>query len=208
ARVNRHDVIDRMFDLDGIVLPIRQDMDRYKVDMGGEPRIPQPEFPYVGVTHGLFDSRPYAFDIAGELLGCKILAQQHLVADDDAVDDVGIAVGEADHAPDFALVDVGLAPEPGTLHHLHAQWAGISWNHLEPLKARIGSNRSGALRKHVDILQNLRECRRDVREWILPAPIGAEGDAVDLADAGIGHGLEPPFIGPVGQTDECHDDAG
>ena len=61
---------------DRFVLPIGQQMHRDEVDLVGELRVAQPELPDVGIGHRLPHPALHLADVAAQLVGGEVLAQQ------------------------------------------------------------------------------------------------------------------------------------
>ena len=100
------------------VLPVGQDVDGDEVDLVGERRVAQPEFPDVGVGHGLRYALLDLADVATELVGGQVLAQQHLVADDHPLDRVLVLVGMVDQEVDLLEVLLVVVVQPGAVPDL------------------------------------------------------------------------------------------
>ena len=70
---------------------------------------------HLAVGHGLADGGAHLVDVGDEFGHRQVAAQQHLVADDDADDGVGVAVGVGDRARHFAFILRAVGAEPDAL---------------------------------------------------------------------------------------------
>ena len=71
----------------------------------------QPEFPDIGIGHRHAGLAFHIADGRGEILRGHFAAQQHLVADDERADHVGILLGEPDRRVDLDLVFCPALPD-------------------------------------------------------------------------------------------------
>ena len=171
------------------VLPVRQDVDGDEVDLVGQRRVAHPEFPDVGVGHGLGDALLDLADVAAELVGRQLLAQQHLVADDHPFDRVLVLVGVVDQQVDLLEVLLVVIVQPGAMPDFQPVLAGALRDGFEVFARRVGSDRADLALQAAQILLDLVGCGERARERALARPVGRERHALQRR------------IGPAGDFD-------
>ena len=115
------EIVDRLFD--GNAFPVRQQVHGDVVDVLDQLRILDPHMPRLGGAHRLLDRGAHAIELARQFGDGEIVAQDHLVADDQA-DDVRMTVGDVDRRGDLRLVRRELAIEPGAERDLELMTCG------------------------------------------------------------------------------------
>ncbi len=118
---------------DWFVLPVGQDVDGDEIDFVGERGVAQPEFPYVGIGHRLAHALLDLANIAAQLRGRHVLAQQDLIADDHPLNRVGIEVGMVDQKIDLFEIFLLVEAEPGASPNFQAILSGTLRHDLEIL---------------------------------------------------------------------------
>ena len=208
----RHDlfgVLHRAVDADRVVLPIGQDVDDHQVDRARHLGILQPEFPDVGIGDDGLGLGAHAADQLGELVGRHLAAQQHLVADDERLDRVGIAVGEGDGAADLHGVVRRVAADPGAEDDLEPEPLGDRHGHVEALVGRVDAHAIdfGAERLEIglDALGRHEEVGIERRLAALKRRIG---DALELAAGDVDQGHRPAGEPPAQKRDSRRHDKG
>ena len=88
----------------------------------------------------MLDRRAHAIELTGQLGDAEIVAQDHLVADDQA-DDVRMTVGDVDRGGDLRLVRRELAIEPGAERDLELMARGDVRDLPEALQRRVRAHR-------------------------------------------------------------------
>ena len=165
-------------DTDRLVLPIRQYVDGDEVDVVGQGRIAQPEFPDVGIgdrlPHPLLDLA----DVTPEFVHRQVLPQQDLVADDQPLDRVLVLVGMVDQEVHLLEVLLLVAVQPGAVPHLEAVLAGILRHRFEILGHGVGAHRPDLALETVQILLDLARCREGAAERALARPVRRERHAL------------------------------
>ena len=139
----RDDVLKRMFDVDGFVLPEGQDVYGNEIDLLRQAVVPGPEFPHVGVGDRHRGARLRAADQGAHLVLCALAPQQDLVAHDQAADDIGVGVGERYGAIQFACVLVAIESDPRAEQNLDTERSRDAWHLVEPLINRVQAHAVG-----------------------------------------------------------------
>ena len=127
------DVLERVFDVDRVVFPERQDVHGDEVDFLCQAVVPGPEFPHVGIGDRYRGARLRAADQGAHLVLGALASQQHFVADDERAHHIGVGVGQCDGAIEFGGVLVDVVADPGTEQHLDADAARDLRHLFEPL---------------------------------------------------------------------------
>jgi hypothetical protein len=144
ARVDRRHMGDRLVQGHRVVLPVGQHMGGDDIDVVAQHvGMAQPEGPNVGIGDRY----------GGRVLGpCEqrdqrsrrlLAAQQHLVADHQQVDHVGVVVGERQCPLQLRRVPRRVAIDPRPQHHPHAQLSGDRRHRIESVVDAIGAYATG-----------------------------------------------------------------
>ena len=163
---------------DRLVLPVGQDVDGDEIDLVGERRVAQPEFPDIGIGHGLRHALLDLADVAPQLVGRQVLAQQHLVADDHPLDRVLVLVGMIDQQVDLLEVFLLVVVEPGAVPDLQPVLAGTLRHRLEILARGIGPHGPHLALQAVQIVVDLVGRREGAGERALAGPVRRERHAL------------------------------
>jgi hypothetical protein len=116
----------------GLVFPVGEQVDGQEVDLRRDLGVPEPELPDVGVGDRLPHARLDPAHQLRHLHPGALAPEQHLVADDDRADHVGVAAGELHHPLDLLRRDLRVDPDPGPEHHLQPVRPGDLGDDLEP----------------------------------------------------------------------------
>ncbi len=169
----------------GEVLPVGEDMDGDEVDGSGDLAVAQPELPHIGIG---YRHRHLCLDLtdgAGEVGRRHFAPQQHLVADDDCGDHVGIPVGQRDGGFDLVAAAIRPVRQPEALQYLQTVAAGDFGYLVQTVVDRVGAHAIADALELGQILVDLPGVDRDVRsERVLGAAEGGIRDAVQLLARG------------------------
>ena len=140
-----------------IVFPVGQDMHCHQIDMRSKPGMAQPELPYVRIGHRHRRAFPGVVQIAGQLLRRQLAPQQHFVADDQKLYRALELPRQHKRALQFLPVLDGIAREPGTQPHPHAEPRGDRRQRIQPLAQSVCPD---AVRQRFEDAQVLFDLRR------------------------------------------------
>ena len=167
------------------ILPIRQDMYGDEVNILLQIGIAQPEFPDVGICDRHRYLRFYLADDGAEIGRRHLAAQQHLIADNDGADDIGIFLGEVDGGRDLLPVERSVIGEPQPHEHLQAVTLSDGGNLIEPVGVRISADAVGVARQQSEVLVDLLSAHHGARhQRILAVAKRRVGYAGQLAARG------------------------
>ncbi len=169
-----------------------------EIDSLGEVAVAQPVFPDVGIGDR---HRRRRFDLAqdlGDVERRQFAAQQHLVADHDRGDHVGIAFRQSDGCIDPHPVLLAVAAEPQALDHLEPDPLGDGGDLIEAVLIGIGAHASGQAGELGEIRLDL--LGRHLCAFVERAVVAAErcvGQTLDAARVGgcrrrLDRAPEPP----------------
>jgi hypothetical protein len=120
-----------------------------------------------------------AIEVGNEFLRRQVAAQDHLVADDGAIDVVVLA-RECDQRGEFAFVAFGASLDPRAGHDLHAVELRDARD-LRVFRRGIRAQALGVARQHAHVAVDVRLGREDLPRRILVALERIEREAGDLA---------------------------
>ncbi len=150
-----------IFRADREVFPIRQDVDRDKIDRFIDFPISEPILPHIGIGDRNCNLGLDRADGSGEV-GCRHLtAQQRLVADDHGGDDTRVFFGQTHHGRNLRQVLQAVTAEPYPLDDFQSHLCGETGNLIEAVFDRIGAHAIGYFSELRQILGDL--FRSDMR---------------------------------------------
>ena len=190
---------------DRLVLPVRQDVDGDEVDLVGQRRVAQPEFPDIGVGHRLRHALLDLADVAPQLVGRQVLAQQHLVADDHPLDRVLVLVGVIDQQVDLLEVLLLVVVEPGAVPDLQPVLPGALRHGLEILARGIGPDGAHLALQAMEIVIDLVGRREAAGKRTLARPVGRERHALQRRGRPAGDFHRPIGPRPPQEIERRHD---
>ena len=202
------EIVDRL--LDGNAFPVRQQVHGDVVDVLDELRMLEPHVPRLRGAHRLLDRGANPIELARQLGDAQVVAQDHLVADDQA-DDVRMTVGDVDGGGELGLVGREVAVEPRAERDLELMAGGEFRDLPEALQRGIAAHRRDLAGEQAQVGVDLRRAGQDLRNRILPEAERRERHALHVIGPGR-LGARPVQPGPQRERQRrengCDDNAG